>query len=239
MHQLAALLESLPVVVFRLDRELRHLYVNRAVRDVLGVGPELLLGRRASECGLDGAVTSGFEAICREAIATGEPRRHDFTVETPAGTRFLEAQLLPEFDVEDRVESLVGITTDWSTRKHVQDDLQASEERYRTLIAQVRNYAIFAIDLEGRATTWNEGVERVLGWAREEFIGLPAEQLFTPEDIARGAHRLELQRAAEAGSATNDRWLRRKDGSPFFATGMTNRVVDSAGHVIGFSKVLR
>src|SRR5690242_16094026 len=29
-HLLATLLESLPVVVFRLDRELRHLYVNSA-----------------------------------------------------------------------------------------------------------------------------------------------------------------------------------------------------------------
>ena len=117
--------------------------------------------------------------------------------------------------------------------------LEASEARYQALIAQVRNYAIFAVDLEGRATTWNEGVERVLGWSREEFIGLPSEHLFAPDDVARGVHRLELQRAAEEGSATSDRWLRRKDGSPFFATGMTSRVVDEAGHVIGFSKVLR
>ncbi|MGH8218894.1 MAG: hybrid sensor histidine kinase/response regulator [Steroidobacteraceae bacterium] len=236
---LAALLESLPVVVFRLDRELRHLYVNSAVREVFGLGPESLLGKRPSEIDGAAAIAEEFEAKCRQVLAAGEPRRYDFMLDTQAGPRFLEALLLPEIDRQGRIETLVGITTDWSERKRVQDDLQLSEERYRALIAQVRNYAIFAVDLQGRATTWNEGVERVLGWSREEFMGLPAEQLFTSEDIARGVHRLELQRAAEEGSATNDRWLRRKDGSPIFATGMTSRAVDPSGHVIGFSKVLR
>jgi PAS domain S-box-containing protein len=238
-HLLARLLESLPVVVFRLDRELRHLYINNAVRDVLGWGPERLLGKRAAQAGFEPEVAADFEAVCREVLSSGEARRYDFKVESDRGPRFLEAQLLPEFDAEGRLESLVGITTDWSERKHVQDDLQASEERYRALIAQVRNYAIFAVDLEGHATTWNEGVERVLGWSRTEFIGLPIENLFAAEDITRGLHRRELQRAAEDGSAMSDQWLRRKDGSPFFATGMTSRVVDARGHVVGFSKVLR
>ena len=238
-HLLARLLESLPVVVFRLDRDLRHVYINNAVRDVLGWGPERLLGKRALQAGLEPDVAAGFEAACREVLETGEARRYDFRVDSGRGLRFLEAQLLPEFDAEGRLQSLVGITTDWSERKQVQDDLQASEERYRALIAQVRNYAIFAVDLHGHATTWNEGVERVLGWSREEFIGLPIESLFAPEDIARGMHRRELQRAAQEGGATSDQWLRRKDGSAFFATGMTSRVVDAQGHVVGFSKVLR
>jgi PAS domain S-box-containing protein len=236
---LARLLEALPVVVFRLDHDLRYVYVNSAVREVLGFGPERLLGRLAGEGGFETETAAGFQAKCREAFETGTPQRYDFTLDTPEGPRFLEAQLLPEFDEDGRVETLAGITTDWSERKRVQDDLQASEERFRALIAQVRNYAIFAVDLQGRATTWNEGVERVLGWSRDEFIGLPPESLFTPEDVAKGVHRLELARAAEEGGATNDRWLRRKDGSPFFATGMTSRVVDETGHVIGFSKVLR
>ena len=236
---LARLLESLPVVVFRLDPELRHLYINGAVEDLTGWGPERFLGRTGREAGIDPDTSTGLEAACREVLSTGDPRRYDFMVETPAGRRYLESQLFPEFDAEGRLAAVVGITTDWSDRKRVQDDLAASEERYRALIAQVKNYAIFAVDLEGRAITWNEGVERVLGWPRDEFIGQPAESLFAPEDIAEGVHRQELQRAAEEGSTMNDRWLRRRDGTPFFASGMTSRVVDAAGHIVGFSKVLR
>jgi PAS domain S-box-containing protein len=131
------------------------------------------------------------------------------------------------------------IEAEQAERQRMQQELQASEERYGQLIAQLENYAIFAVNLEGRATTWNEGVERVLGWSREEFVGMPAEKLYAPEDIASGAHREEMQRAAEQGSATADRWLRRKDGTPFYAMGLTSRVLDAQGHVTGFSKVLR
>jgi PAS domain S-box-containing protein len=126
-----------------------------------------------------------------------------------------------------------------AARKRVEAELEASELRHRTLIAQLENYAIFSVNLEGRATSWNEGVERVLGWTRDEFLGLPAERLFAPEDVKLGEHRSELQRAAEHGTASNDRWLQRKDGTPFYAMGLTSRLLDSAGHVIGFSKVLR
>src|SRR5215469_2434089 len=122
-HLLATLLESLPIVVFRLDRELRHLYVNSAVRELFGFGPECLLGKRPSE--VDGAleIAGPFEAKCREVFAAGEPQRYDFTFDTPAGERFLEALLLPEIGLDGRVETLVGITSDWSERKRVQDDL--------------------------------------------------------------------------------------------------------------------
>jgi PAS domain S-box-containing protein len=139
-----------------------------------------------------------------------------------------------DFEAEEQL-----IAAEQTARKRLQVELDASEQRYQLLIAQLENHAIFAVDLEGRATTWNEGVERVLGWSRDEFVGLPAERLFAPEDVALGEHRNELQRAAQHGNASTDRWLQRKDGTPFYAMGLTSRLVDSAGHVIGFSKVLR
>jgi PAS domain S-box-containing protein len=39
--------ERLPVIVFRLDRQLRLLYVNPAVTTILGPRPEDLIGRTA------------------------------------------------------------------------------------------------------------------------------------------------------------------------------------------------
>ena len=149
-----------------------------------------------------------------------------------------------DFDSEDEtsphsVADAQILATERAARKRLEAELEASEQQYRTLVAQLENYAIYSVNLEGRATSWNEGVERVLGWTRDEFLGLPAERLFAPEDVKLGEHRSELQRAAEHGIAANDRWLQRKDGTPFYAMGLTSRLVDSAGHVIGFSKVLR
>src|SRR5262249_19073422 len=64
--------------------------------------------------------------------------------------------------------------------------LRESEEFHRTLVEQVRDYAIFRMDLRGVATTWNEGVRRVLGYEEAEFVGLDFRRLFTPEEAAAG-----------------------------------------------------
>jgi PAS domain S-box-containing protein len=117
--------------------------------------------------------------------------------------------------------------------------LQDSEARDRGLIAQVRDYAIFAIDADGRASSWNEGVGAVLGYTEGEFIGSPIELAFLPADVAAGVPAMELETARRKGVANNDRWMRRKDGTAFFATGRTTRLNDAEGRCIGFSKVLR
>jgi PAS domain S-box-containing protein len=36
-------------------------------------------------------------------------------------------------------------------------------ELYRLLVEELDDYAIFLMDLHGRITTWNAGVERILG----------------------------------------------------------------------------
>jgi PAS domain S-box-containing protein len=59
-----------------------------------------------------------------------------------------------------------------------------SEEFYRNLIAQMKDYAIFTADPRGVITTWNEGCKNVLGYDRDEFIDQHIKVLFTPEAVA-------------------------------------------------------
>src|SRR5882672_8855599 len=96
-----------------------------------------------------------------------------------------------------------------------------SEEFYRNLIAQVKDYAIFATDPRGVIITWNEGCKNVLGHDRDEFIGQHINILFTPESVAAGAADKEMEMAVEKGSVSDDRWMTRKDGTRFWASGIT------------------
>lgn len=180
-----------------------------------------------------------IEAPARQVFSTGEPQRVDFCAATPIGKRHFECRLFPESETAGEIDSLIGIITDWTERKQTEDALRESEERYRALISHVKSYAIFAVDLEGRMTTWNEGVERLLGWEREEFLKLSIDQLFSAEDVKAELPRRQLHQAAEEGSAASEVWLHRKDGTPFFASGMFSRAMDASGHVMGFSVVLR
>jgi PAS domain S-box-containing protein len=125
-------------------------------------------------------------------------------------------------------------------RKLAENALLESEENYRTLVSQVKDYAIFRTDVAGVPTSWNEGVKSVLGFDEPEFIGKEIiSTVFTLEDIQAGVPQKELHTAETEGSAFNDRWLRRKDGTRFYASGTTTGLKDQSGRLIGFSKVLR
>lgn len=121
-----------------------------------------------------------------------------------------------------------------------QQQLHMSDRQLRLFVEQVSDYAIFMISPDLKAKTWNQGVEQVLGYAEDEFIGLdiiPA--IFTPEAIANGSALAEFEKAAEQGEAGNDRWMQTKNGAQFWASGITTGVRDADGVLLGYNKVLR
>ena len=62
-------------------------------------------------------------------------------------------------------------------------ELKKSEERYRSVVATVKDYAIYTIDIEGYITSWNEGAERIKGYCRDEVVGKHYSLFFTESEI--------------------------------------------------------
>ncbi len=107
------------------------------------------------------------------------------------------------------------------------------------LFEPVREQAMFMLDAGGRIASWNEGVELILGWRREDWIGQPLQVIYTPEDVHSGVPQAELRQAADSGRADASRCLRRRNGERFFAHASTTRMLDAAGRPLGFLKLLR
>jgi len=106
-------------------------------------------------------------------------------------------------------------------------------------VRHVVDHAMFRVDLEGKAASWNEGIAEVLGWTEADWLGQPFEVAFTAADRAAGVPAQELARARDEGKADDDRWMARRDGTSFFATGSLTCIRDDAGEVVGYFKVLR
>ncbi|MBM0206157.1 GAF domain-containing protein, partial [Micromonospora sp. STR1s_5] len=94
--------------------------------------------------------------------------------------------------------------------------LRSTEERFRLVVENARDYAILTSDPEDRITAWYAGAEKVFGWSAEEAVGERAAIIFTPEDREAGVHAQETEIARRKGSAPNVRWHLRKDGSRVF-----------------------
>ncbi len=114
------------------------------------------------------------------------------------------------------------------------------DEQIRSFLEQISDYAIFMMDTQCRATTWNDGVRQVLGFNEDEFLNRDVRPLiFTPEAHEAGVVNAEFEKAVKNGSASDDRWMKRKDDSQFWASGITTAIRDRSGKVVGFSKVMR
>jgi PAS domain S-box-containing protein len=119
------------------------------------------------------------------------------------------------------------------------DALRASEERFRLLVAGVRDYAIFLLDPAGNVVTWNAGAERFKGYREEEIVGKHFSVFYTQEDIQRRHPWKELEIATLKGKYEEEGWRIRKDGSRFFASVVITALKDEAGELKGFAKVTR
>ena len=109
---------------------------------------------------------------------------------------------------------------------------------YRMQIRQLKQYAMFFIDLDGRIRTWNAGVEHLFGYSEAEWIGDHACVIFTPADKAVELCNAEMSIAREQGWVSDIRWHRKKDGTEFFANGVIGAVYDTSQNLIGFTKII-
>lgn len=116
--------------------------------------------------------------------------------------------------------------------------LREGEDRYRRVIEGVRDYGIFALDVEGRVISWNEGAERIKGWSADEILGQHFS-VFYPPDARDHTPRRLLDIARSDRRVEDEGWRLRRDGSRFWANVVITAVIDETGTLRGFSKVTR
>lgn len=112
-------------------------------------------------------------------------------------------------------------------------------ERYKLLVENVQDYAIFFMDAEGYIQTWNKGAQKTKGYAPEEIIGKHFSIFYSPEDNADQKPQRELIIAKKIGRVEDEDWRIRKDGSKFWANVVITALYDDDGKLQGFAKVTR
>lgn len=98
--------------------------------------------------------------------------------------------------------------------------------------------AIISKDLSGIITSWNQGAQRMFGYAAEEIIGKPILLLIPPECQYEEPEILERIRRGEA-TEHYETVRQRKDGTFLDISLSVSPVRDAGGRIIGASKIAR
>lgn len=212
------------------------LEVNRAFCRESGYSREDLLGRTADEMGLWGdreAVKKALDII-REQGAL-----HEYVIPCvhASGRTILVSWSAEPIELDGK-DYLISVLADVTERKHTEQALKASEERYRTLMEAVAD-PVIVYDLAGRVVYVNKAFSKVFGWTSQEVLGHRLD-FVPPEEMPEVERR--IQEALQGRMASNFEARRKtKSGSlidvSISAAGFKDAQGQAAGIVVSLQDI--
>jgi PAS domain S-box-containing protein len=235
-NQLRLVTNAVPALISYVDSNERYRFVNEQFTDWFGLPVPEIVGKKVSEVFGQSAYRTLRPKI-QEALS-GNQVIFETTLNYRAiGNRYVHVSYVPDVGVDGTVYGYYGLTQDFTDIKRSQDLLRSTEERMSLMVESVKDYAILSMDREGNIDSWNTGAELIFGYTRDQIIGRPCDVIFTAQDVAYGVHLKEMRNARKYGQAADERWHIRKDGSRFYASGVTMPLY--VGRTLtGYAKIL-
>ncbi len=176
-----------PDLIARYDRELRHLYVNKVIKDVTGIPPERFIGKTNRELGMPPELCREWETLLHSVFSSGMPTSHDFSFPTPNGTRYFHSRLIPERGDEGKIDSVLSIASDQTERYLYEGALRKNVATLRSFYESspiCMGIVELVSDTESRHIYDNPATCRFFGIPDNTTIGKLGSQLgSTPESV--------------------------------------------------------
>jgi len=179
--------------------------------------------------------------LASEKAAAGFVFREELPYWVADGSeRVVDFAMHPIRDRSGTVMFLHPSGTDVTERKRIEAVLRDSEQRLGWLAAIVESSddAIVSKTLDGIINSWNQGAERIFGYAAEEAVGQPITILI-PDD-RMDEERTILTRIRRGERIEHFETVRqRKNGSLINVSLTVSPIMNAAGVIVGASKIAR
>jgi len=224
-----------------LDSQLRVQSANRTFYHAFNVAPHATEGKLIYELGNGQWDIPLLRKLLTEILPQNKSF-DDFDVEhdfPSIGRRHMKLNARRMLQQQDNSELILLAIEDMTATYEADQARRIIENKFSSLVKNIRDHAIFTIDREGRITSWNVEAENILGISEKDAVGTHFRVIFTDEEKQSGVPEKEMEIARKQGQAEDERWHVRSDGELFWAQGIVTPLLDSDGEFYGYSKILR
>ena len=170
MHR--ALVEGLPDIIMRFDRQNRHLFVSENISDIVGLPTEKIIGKTHFELGFLESHCRLWEEAIQTVFATGQPFEGESAFKSAQGPVIHNWRIVPERSPDGGVQSVLTISRDITSHRR-------AERNYQTLFKEMLDgFALHEIinDEDGRPVDYrflaiNPAFERMTGLKSADTVG--------------------------------------------------------------------
>jgi len=254
---LQTITDQVPGMIAYLDAMLRFRFANAEHKRIYGMDPKRIQGLHISEC-IPPDVWAEIRPRMQAALG-GQTQHAEAWRRTAAGEPiFVRTTYLPDIH-EGLVQGVFVQIIDITDRKRVEErvsqlndelelriqersiELLESEQRFRLMVDNLRDYCIFFLDAQGCITDWTDSAQRMEGYSPTEMLGRHYSLLFqqgNPTAALDSANQM-LRLAASRGQHELHSWHSRKDGSEYWSHSVLIALRDDSGELRGFAKINR
>lgn len=240
------LAENVSDVIWTVDLRLRFTYLSPSIERLLGYGAEHLMGRQ---------VVDFLAPDSQRLVAQKTARLIDRLMENgnrPFDLQNMEIQMIRKDGVDiwteiqnsfflsdgGRIAGIIGVARDITKRKEYEQALEESESKYRNILESI-DEGYYEVDLAGNFTFVNRAVCEILGYAKEELIGLNHRD-YTSSEISEKLFKM-FNSVFRSGKPKRimDYEIIKKDGDVRILELSTALIRDDSGKALGFRGIAR
>jgi PAS domain S-box-containing protein len=232
------LYDHAPVGYHEYDKEGRITKVNRTDLEMLGYTAEELIGQPIWKLNVGEEIVRE-QVLAKLAGALPPGQNLERIYKKKDGTIFpVLIQDRLTLDEKGQISGIRCTIQDITEHKQSEEALRQSEERYRTILENIED-GYYEVDLPGNFTFFNDSLCRMLGYSRDELIGMGNDR-YTDQENRKKLFQA-FNRVYRTGEPVKgfDWEVIRKDGRKLYGEVSVSLIRSSTGEPVGFRGIAR